>query len=179
MSDLPLFADTASLSRRGAVLSACGKYRYRLWRRWGDGPKALWVMLNPSTADASSDDPTLRRCTSFSAAHGFGALEVVNLYALRTPSPKALKAVISTCPDFEDFEGPDNIRHLAEAFRQQDGGTIVCAWGEHGVGIAASRARAMMPSTASVVCLGRNASGSPRHPLYLPNDTRFSPLETP
>ncbi|PKN80874.1 MAG: hypothetical protein CVU47_08520, partial [Chloroflexi bacterium HGW-Chloroflexi-9] len=73
-----------------ASFSRDGRYRYSLVRRWGDGPRVAWVMLNPSTADATRDDPTLRRVIAISRRAGFGALEVVNLWALRSAHPADL-----------------------------------------------------------------------------------------
>src|SRR5689334_20041621 len=98
MSQLPLLGDLLFDKGRGpaqaqseivksAVLSPCGLYRYRLTRRWGDGPALLFVMLNPSTADATEDDPTIRRCTGFAKREGMPAIEVVNLFAWRATDP--------------------------------------------------------------------------------------------
>jgi hypothetical protein len=94
MSQGDLFGD------RGATLSDCGRYRYRLWRRWADGPTVLFVMLNPSTADADVDDPTIRRCIGFARSWGAGALEVVNLYAWRATQPAELKAAVGPVGEY-------------------------------------------------------------------------------
>lgn len=69
--------------QRHAELSSDRLYRYRLSRIWADGPRATFVMLNPSTADENKDDPTLRRCMGFARQWGLGGLSIVNLYALR------------------------------------------------------------------------------------------------
>ena len=73
-----------------AVLSPCRQYRYALWRKWADGPQVLFVMLNPSTADESVDDPTIRRCISFAKAWGFGSLSVGNLFAFNRMKVRVL-----------------------------------------------------------------------------------------
>jgi len=80
---------TAALDQpgSGAEISDCQRYRYALWRRWADGPAVLFVMLNPSTADARSDDPTIRRCIGFARSWDYAAVLVANLFALRTPTP--------------------------------------------------------------------------------------------
>ena len=62
--------------RSDALLSPCGCYRYALWRRWEPGPQVLFIMLNPSTADELTDDPTIRRCIGFARSWGFGSLAV-------------------------------------------------------------------------------------------------------
>lgn len=145
-----------------AVLSTCGTYRYRLTRSWSSDPRrVLWVMLNPSTADATLDDPTIRRCVAFSRAWGYGGLEVVNLFALRTAYPAELAS-------HADPVGPLNDRHLAEAAGEAD--LTVAAWGAHAA--AGRRARAVLPLLDSPVCLGRTKAGAPRHPLYVLSETR-------
>src|SRR5882724_4976365 len=93
----------------GAVLSDCERYRYALWRRWAERPAVLFVGLNPSTADALQDDPTIRRCIRFAKAWGYGALYMGNLFAFRATDPRAMKAEA-------DAVGPDNdgwLRQLA------------------------------------------------------------------
>lgn len=94
---------------RSAVISDDGLYRYRLDRWWGDGPRVAWVMLNPSTADAEVDDPTIRRCIAFTKAWGYDGLTVVNVYAWRATKPSDL-------PDSDErAAGPGWNKHFQEA----------------------------------------------------------------
>ncbi len=148
---------------RWATVSPCERYRYLLGRSWGPGPRVLWVMLNPSTADARLDDPTIRKCLEFSRRLGFGSLEVVNLYAWRSTDPAGLK----TAPD---PIGPDNARHLADAAERCD--RIIVAWGAN----ASPDPGAVSASLGDrpLWCLGRTKDGQPRHPLMLAYAT---PLE--
>jgi hypothetical protein len=142
--------------KSGASFSQCHRYRYALWRQWSDGPRVLFVMLNPSTADATRDDPTIRRCIGFAKAWGFGSLAVGNLFAFRTPSPRALAACSQPI-------GQENDRWLRKL--QRGAALVVAAWGNHGSLLergAAVRALLANPST-----LGLTARGQPRHPLYL------------
>ena len=148
------------LSRR-ATISACGRYRYRLEREWSDSPKLIFVMLNPSTADADIDDPTIRRCMGFAQRENAGGIVVVNLFALRATNPKAL-----TDNEFRP-DGPDNFVALEKVLNE--GLRIICAWGAHKEARAASRdfvehaAKLCVP----LFCLGVTGDGSPRHPLYV------------
>ena len=144
---------------RTAAFSDCGLYRYSLTRRWADGPRALFVMLNPSTADATADDPTIRRCISFARREGCGAIEVVNCYALRSTSPAALRMSAI------DIVGPHN-RQAVEAALQY-AARVICAWGAHPV--ESSPVPALL-AEADRWCLGVTADGSPRHPLYVRAD---------
>ena len=107
--------------RGGATFSADRRYRYRLWREW-DRSRAVvaFVMLNPSTADASRDDPTIRRCIGFARAWGFGGVEVANLFALRATDPRHLRGV-------PDPVGPRNARSLKLALAHAS--LVVVAWG--------------------------------------------------
>lgn len=75
---------------KGAVISQDQLYRYLLWRRWGTGPVVTWLMCNPSTADATVDDATIRKCTGFAKRWGFDGIHVINLFALRSRDPLAL-----------------------------------------------------------------------------------------
>lgn len=144
---------------RAAVLSQCGCYRYALARRWRAGGDAvLWVMLNPSTADAQRDDATIRRITAYSQAWGFRALTVVNLYARRATKPRDLFAS-------PDPVGPDNDTHLTRAAAEH--GRIVAAWGAHA---HPDRIAAVLtlPGMHRLAALALTKDGQPRHPLYLP-----------
>jgi hypothetical protein len=148
-----------------------GAYRYSLWRRVGQSRRrVLFVMLNPSTADARADDPTIRRCMGFARTWGYGELEVCNLFAYRTPHPRVLLGA-------PDPIGPDNDRHLAAAVERAS--RVVVAWGV--IGMRSPRAGAVLAllREARVLCLGRTRGGAPRHPLYVPARTRPSPFAGP
>jgi hypothetical protein len=148
-------------SSGGATFDTTGAYRYRLWREWDDTlPRVCFVMLNPSVADAGSNDPTVRRCIGFARAWGFGVLDVVNLFALRTPRPADLRTSAF------DPIGPENNDYLTQAFRSA--ACVVAAWGVHGA--LHGRDRAVLPLLPSgAVCFGHTRGGHPLHPLYLPS----------
>lgn len=149
---------------RTAFLSRDGVYRYRLGRRWGTGPYALFIMLNPSTADAMIDDPTIRRCIGFAKREGCGGLFVGNLFAYRATRPEHLVFA-------EDPEGPENTRHLKAMIRDPHVELRVAAWGAHP---QVNRACDPLPLAFDWKCLGRTQAGHPRHPLYVRSD---QPLE--
>lgn len=156
---------------RGAFVSGDGQYRYRLMRKWGPGPTCLFIMLNPSTADANMDDPTIRRCISFSRREGCGSLEVLNLFALRATSPRVL--AVHPQP-----HGPHEAAVARTTIEMIDG-PVVCAWGADPMARGAFqymldliRASGRVP-----MCLGLTKSGAPRHPLYLPADAALVPFE--
>jgi hypothetical protein len=153
--------------RRRAVFDQARTYRYLLEHRWADGPAMVFVMLNPSTADANADDPTIRRAVGFARRERCGALVVVNLFALRTTDPSVLSA-------HPDPVGPDNDWVLRDTVRC--GAPVVAAWGAHGalLGRAAAVARLLEPCRP--LCLGLTASGHPRHPLYLPATAPLAPF---
>lgn len=147
-----------------AEISPCGLYRYRLTRTWdAAAPAVVFVMLNPSTADASEDDPTIRRCLGFARRERAGGLVVANLFAFRATDPKALE-------DAADPIGPDNARWIETCVRETSG-PIVAAWGASVPKrldlLVHMRVVALLPLDR-LRCLGRTASGAPRHPLYLP-----------
>jgi hypothetical protein len=157
--------------RRGAVFDSSDTYRYSLWRTWDSAlPRVAFVMLNPSTADQRVDDPTIRRCMGFARQWGYGSLSVVNLFAYRTPSPAALARAA-------DPVGPDNDRYLRAAYRRAR--DLVLAWGTHGS--LHGRDQEVLDLLGRgrrkpLLCLGTTRDGHPRHPLYLPRDTRPQPM---
>jgi hypothetical protein len=151
-----LFGTTGS-----AVFSDDGTYRYRLTRTWGySGRHAVWIMLNPSTAEALADDPTIRRCTGFSKAWGLDGLVVVNLFALRATDPRELAR-------HPDPVGPENDRFIQQAIGPCR--VVVAAWGASR--LAARRGAllrwALTRSCDDVLCLGVAKDGEPRHPLFV------------
>jgi len=154
---------------RHAVISEGGTFRYWLSRRWSAGPVLLFVMLNPSTADASVDDATIRRCATFAHVHGFGGLEVVNLFAFRATQPAELARLGWQV-------GPENDEHIDVAAR--NAGAICVAWGAIGDrGPACDRVQVVAPILRAagkpLQCLQVTRSGFPQHPLYLPAACRL------
>lgn len=127
-----------------------------------------FVGLNPSTADGTEDDPTLRRLMGFSRRWGFGGLVLVNLYAYRATDPKRLRQVA-------DPVGPRTDFFIRKALSQVE--QVVVCWGASGAsdGRAEHVMRRLRQGSAKVVCLGTNADGSPKHPLYLSNATERVP----
>lgn len=165
---LPGLETTPALNDSGADISACGRYRYSLWRRWGPGPSVLFVGLNPSTADATLDDPTIRRCIGFARAWGYGGLVMANLFAWRDTAPAGMMAAA-------DPVGPDNDRVLqAEHVRAA---LTVAAWGAHGAHLGRDEVvRALLPR---LHCLRLTKHGHPGHPLYLPASLQPVPWLVP
>jgi len=136
-----------------------GQYRYRLGRQWLDGDGTVaFVMLNPSRADHRKNDNTIARCIGWAQDWGFHRLEVVNLFAYRSPSPKALLEV-------DDPVGPENDAHLVDVATNAD--RVVCAWGSHPIARARGRAVAELLRGVKLECLMLTADGSPHHPRGL------------
>ena len=152
-----------------AFFSEDGVYRYTLTRDPDlvrrELPSILWIMLNPSTADAQKDDPTIRRCRAFAGAWGYGRVEICNIFALRSTDPNQLYRAV-------DPIGPDNDFHIAAAVGRA-GGHVVAAWGTHAKLGDRDRAVMMLLRGLGVrpVCLGVNQDGTPRHPLYVASST--------
>lgn len=167
---------TKAALERTASFSDDGLYRYDLARRWDDGPLVLWVMLNPSTADDSLEDPTLTRCINYSRAWGNGGCALVNLYAFRSPDPKALTSIV-------DPVGPENERYLRSWLSKppDEVRTVVTGWGAK---IPPHRPHPPVILIAdeymrTLFCLGRTKGGRPRHPLYLKETERLEVFHRP
>ncbi|MCT0213416.1 DUF1643 domain-containing protein [Synechococcus sp. CS-1327] len=150
---------------RGAVFSPCRRYRYALWRRWGEpADGAVVVGLNPSTADEHADDPTVRRCIAFARDWGFSGLTMINLFAFRATRPADLV-------EAADPVGPDNDRWLQACCAGSR--LVVAAWGRRGGWLERDQAVRRMLPPLQVLGLGKTAS--PLHPLYLPRTRRPVP----
>jgi hypothetical protein len=165
MSGQLLLTGQTGGTTRAAILSPCGRYRYKLSRTWSDGPRVLWVMLNPSTADADKDDPTIRKCIGFSKRWGCGGLDVVNLFAWRATHPKDLRAA-------REPVGTLNDEAILLTARAAD--RIVVAWGGHVTAAGrfmrrAERVRTLLlgPEGRPLFHLGLTSLGQPSHPLML------------
>lgn len=148
-----------------ALFSKDLRYRYRLGRTWAE-PNAkglvLWVMLNPSTADEDLDDPTIRRCITFSKTWGYAGLMVGNVYGYRATMPSTLWNVY-------DPIGPENDRHLSNMAARAS--RIIVGWGNNADADRAEKVLKLLSAWGDVYCLGVNESGTPRHPLYIPVKT--------
>lgn len=167
---------TVTITHRDAVLSDDDVYRYVLTRSWSPRMSTFrsypltWVMLNPSTADATIDDPTIKRCIAFTDAWGASSMYVVNLYALRSPHPSALK----THPD--PF-GSDNFYWLKKMTKE---GPVVAAWGVHKMPEDAYAALLPAAQENRMYALGLTLDGHPKHPLArgrhrIPDDAPMRP----
>lgn len=154
-------------AHKDAVISPCGLYRYsltRIWDRWRG--LMVFVMLNPSTADADLDDPTIRRCVGFAKREGFGGVAVINLYAGRATKPADLFRM--GYPN-----GGDQHYHWSLWLLREN--RVVCGWGANALDATEDEFYRFARSLGVTLwCLGKTKGGKPKHPLYLRGDT---PLE--
>lgn len=166
--------------KRETIFSPCRKYRYTLWREWDNGglftptqierqfQYLMVIGLNPSTADETKDDPTIRKCIGFARRWHFGALCMTNLFAWRDTKPETMKRV-------DDPAGEAQQHHLLKC--ASEAGMVLAAWGKHGrhrnqdltVG------QWLQSIGVQLKCLKTNNDGSPMHPLYVPYET--APVE--
>lgn len=162
----------------GAEFSPCRIWRYSLTRQWNDRAMLVWMLLNPSTADESRDDPTIRRCIGFSMNHGYGGLMILNLFAYRATLPGSLML-----PAVTDPVGRGNDAALRKQIAA--GRTFACAWGNFPLANkdAAQKlgarvftvCRILTDAGADVRALRLTGLGQPEHPLYLPARLRLWP----
>ena len=143
---------------KSATFSRDGKYRYTLTRLWGsEGTSVLFICLNPSTADAYQDDPTVRRLIGFAQTWGFDEMTVANLFAYRATDPKRLKLI-------DDPVGPYNDKQLKLLYEACD--MTIFPLGNHGS--LKNRSSEVIKMLGPAFCLGKTKLGEPKHPLYLP-----------
>lgn len=142
-------------------------YRYSLSRIWDESLPPLTVIgLNPSTADETEDDPTIRRCVGYAKAWGLGGLIMLNLFAYRATNPQEMKAA-------PDPIGPDNDAFL----RVGADGVFLAAWGAHGAFRGRGDSVRRLLWNRPLYCLGVTHKGEPKHPLYLRADLQPVPLQ--
>ncbi len=157
-----------------AEISTDGVYRYTLLRIWdASKPMLRFVMLNPSTADGKTDDPTIRKCIGFARRLGYGGILVLNVFAFRARDPKRL----IEADEFGDIVGPENDQWFMRDLFQAN---VIVGWGAWGsrrelaAGFQHAREVIKAAKPVGVFCLGRTSDGQPRHPLMLSYET---PLE--
>ncbi|MEO1643434.1 MAG: DUF1643 domain-containing protein, partial [Pseudomonadota bacterium] len=157
----------------------CGAYRYDL--RWlaaegenCDTEDCIFIMLNPSTADAFKLDPTNRRCFDFTRREGAKYMYVLNVFAYRATDPRDMKA-------HEDPVGPENDNYLRRVLARAKArkSKLICAWGAHGAHRGRSDKVRHMIAEAGVEahCFGYTKAGEPKHPLYLRKDLPLVPFQ--
>ncbi len=151
---------------KGAQLSECRTWRYVLWRIWDPTKDPVnFYGLNPSTADETTDDATIRRCVGFAKLWGYGGIYMLNLFAFRATQPADMKAAA-------DPVGPDNDR-LLRAYHNTSARSVAC-WGTHGT--FQNRDKVVTELLGDLYCLGTTKDGHPKHPLRLRADTPLQPF---
>lgn len=160
-----------------AVYSDCEAYRYLLTRVWDDeAPRALFIMLNPSTATEVQNDPTVERCERRARALGFGAFRVTNIFAYRATDPKVMRAQA-------DPVGPENDTAIRKSLDWAGGPSdrIICAWGAHGAHLdrGAAVERLLRATGRELHHLGLTKAGAPKHPLYIAYEHQPEPWRAP
>lgn len=169
MSQADLFIE------RDAAISDCGRYRWTLSRNWDptmSSPWLGWIMLNPSTADATTDDPTIRKCMGFARRWGYGGISVTNLFALRATNPADMLAAA-------DPVGPNFDHILIDQFTVCP--VVIAAWGLDGGHRGRDRQVYDMLHRHGrrLMCLGLTKDGHPRHPLYVHSGMKPIPFTMP
>lgn len=168
---------------QGATFNETRTHRYTLVRRWADGPMVLWIMLNPSTADETELDPTLRRCLGFTMDWikgydtKYGAFEVCNLYGFRSTHPRYLfhpRPIFDNALDIVGYEpaptdpvGPENDAYILERAKCAD--LVMVGWGKNAKPERERKVAQMLADDhIQPHALRLIKNGSPEHPLYLP-----------
>lgn len=152
----------------GALFSPDRIYRYYLWRIWNrKTARAMFIGLNPSTADEYNDDPTIRRCAGFAKDWGYGGLIMANLFAFRATNPQEMKSA-------KDPIGPQNDEYLLDVVATR--GIVIVAWGNHGefMNRGTQVIEMLRPHRPDLYCFGLTRKGNPRHPLFLPQRSALS-----
>lgn len=160
---------TTATIGRSAEISDCGKYRWWLRRTWSGGTKGIvcFVMLNPSKADGSIDDPTVKKCMAFAMAWGYSGMVIVNLYAYRATDPGELKTAESP------VGGKRNDIEIRAAAISSD--FAIAAWGTKALVCRVWEVEEILKGVP-IHCLKKTKAGCPQHPLYIKGDTVPQPF---
>lgn len=149
---------------KSADLSDDGLFRWSLTRCWGKGAYVCWIMLNPSSADAVQDDPTIRRCMAWSRRWGYGGLKVVNVWPYRTSSPAELRRWLKVNGQAHEFRLYGQNTKVIEA-TAKDAGLVIAAWGTNGGVRSDEIASGLGFDGVDLHCLGHSMDGYPIHPM--------------
>lgn len=142
-----------------AIFSPCRKYRYALWRTWDESKdRCMFICLNPSTADETKDDPTIRRCINFAKSWGYGSMVMTNVFAFRATKPKDMLRA-------NDPVGPDNRKWLHECALKSK--IVIHAWGSYGYLLGNDIHHPVYCLNRRTYYLKKTKAGHPCHPLYL------------
>lgn len=152
---------------RSAIFSTDMRLRYVLTRSWEGGSKMmLWIMLNPSTAAAINDDPSIRRCITFAQDWGYSGMFVVNIFPYRTPYPKNL---IKT--KMKPGEIWQNTAYIQEYSTKVE--RVVCAWGNYPILKKLNPDLSWLHQFEKIYTLKVGANNTPTHPLYMRKETKL------
>lgn len=149
----------------GAEFSPCGKYRYKLWRIWDKSlPLVMFIGLNPSTADASEDDPTIKSVCRLAKNNGYGGIYMTNLFTIISPDPKILKSQNEWTDTLKDVERLREVRRICK--------DVVFAWGNFKE--AQQRQYLVAREFPGALCIKKNKNDTPVHPLYQKSNSKFT-----
>lgn len=161
-----------SYAEISAELSRCGRYRWRLVRRWDGRPMLLVVMFNPSTADHRVDDKTIIILCEIARHNGYGGIVVVNLIPLRSPTPDPAVAMTrwEKVPEWSDRDLLlENLQLIRDEVRKA--GSVLVAWGTLGgrcpewSSLVLDAIREELPAHGQLLCLAKTTDGHPKHPM--------------
>ncbi len=139
-------------------------HRYALWRTWDKSKGiAMFIGLNPSTADEVKNDPTVTRCINYAKRWGYGGMIMSNIFAFRATDPKVMKAAI-------DPVGAENDKWLLKL--AEEASIIMAVWGNHGEFKKRGKAVMNLFEGIELHCLTMNKTGHPKHPLYCSNELK-------
>lgn len=149
------------MENNGAQFSEDGKYRFSLWRIWDDTkPLVMFIGLNPSTANQTEDDPTIRRVKRFAKDWGYGGVFMMNCFAFVSTDPKLLEHGL--------YDQRNNSYLEATAFKCKE---VIFAWGNFDIVRTSGRFKELVQMFPDAKVLQKNKNGSPKHPLYIKADT--------
>ena len=164
-----LFAkhDVTPAINAGAEFSECGLYRYKLWRIWDESlPLVMYIGLNPSTANETSNDNTITKLCKISRHNGYGGFYMMNCYTYIATKPE--KLII-------DLDTNNKNNWLLKMIYESHCKDVVFAWGNFPIVVQNGRDKEMIAMFPKALCLKINKNGSPKHPLYCKDDSVLIP----